>query len=203
LLTVCWLAAASSPQSAQFDYASPVTWWFVATVPSPTVADTHWASIFIAVGSSVTALGIVAATYAAFWAGKQASESKSSRHASTALETASRWGAPDLIQSRSAVAEYAREGRLAEKFMAARAVQSDAYYEISRLMDFFEDLAALEMIGGISLDWVCLTMKPSVLEYWETVRYTVDEMRKDEPEAYVCFECLVQKVRQAGKRGKQ
>jgi hypothetical protein len=41
--------------------------------------------------------------------------------------------APDLVQSRSAVAEYAREGRLAEKFMAARAVQSDAYYEISRL----------------------------------------------------------------------
>ncbi len=148
-------------------------------------------------------LGIVAATYAAFWAGKQASESKSSRHASTALEMASRWGAPDLIQSPSAVAEYAREGRLAEKFMAARAVQSDAYYEISRLMDFFEDLAALEMIGGISLDWVCLTMKPSVLEYWGTVWYTVDEMRKDEPEAYVCFECLVQKVRQAGKRGKQ
>jgi hypothetical protein len=78
--------------------------------------------------------------------------------------------------------------------MKARETQSPEYYAISRLMDFFEDLAILEDIGAVCLEWISRSIGPSVSQYWSTWKYTAIAMRREEPEAYVEFQRLAQKV---------
>jgi hypothetical protein len=162
-----------------------------------------WTDDATAIATCVTAVGVVSGATGAFWAVRQVKEVERSRHIATALEISLRWGAPDLVDSRARFWALARDGELQKEFMEAWRTQSASYYAISRLMDFFEDLALLEDMSGISLDWVRRSMGPTVIQYWKTWQYTADTLRKEEPEAYVYFEALARKVQDPGSHQKR
>ncbi len=154
---------------------------------------TNWVEV-TAIATSVTAAGIVIAAVGAFWAAKQVKESERTRHASMAMEVSSRWSSNELIRARRVLRRHARRGEILTEYIKARDRYSPDYYEIQRLLTFFEDLGALESEGGLSLVWIDKTLRTPVLSYYEAFKPTIDELRLRQKTAYWWFEELARKL---------
>jgi hypothetical protein len=174
-----------------------------------------------ALAACVTALGLVAASIAAFWAGKQVRESERSRHAEMATHMSGRWASEELTAARKAL--HGRGGRVGirNSYLAvtrddgtAEAGDETVHSAAQTIMRFFEDLGVMERQGGLGLSWIQLTMASSVLVYWRGLDLTVIALRRllDQPTAYENFEDLSYQLAHAkppkaasrpGRRGRQ
>ena len=70
------------------------------------------------------------------------------------------------------------------------------YNLLLREPNFFDDLGAQEMLGGVTLQWIELTMKDIVLSRWDLWSLTIEELNQIDGEStYANFERLAQRVR--------
>ena len=80
---------------------------------------------------------------------------------------------------RDAIAEHLRDGMTRQQ-----------------IENFFEDLGAMEKLGGLSLIWIRTTMQSVVLDRWELWQVTVEEHRRvaSQPTAWENFQGLAVKM---------
>jgi hypothetical protein len=159
------------------------------------VGDTHWAAGITAVATAITAVGVIFAGLAAVWAGRQVREAERTRHATTAIELASRWEGEPLVASRKLALTYRTKEALRDGYLQAKQDRSDAYFILQRLPDFFEDLGVMERMGGLGLEWIRLTLGSAVQDYWRAWQPIVQAVRDaGQPTMGENFERLAQRL---------
>jgi hypothetical protein len=138
---------------------------------------TNWIDVTIAIGTAVSAVGILFVLAAVVFASKQLHEARTNREAQMAAEISRRWDEPELTRARRLARSRPLEdfpkwvGELKEA-NAAR------YYLLQREPNFLEDLAILEQQGSISFEWINQSMGaivPSSWARWRTYAALVEQ----------------------------
>jgi hypothetical protein len=140
-------------------------------------SDIHWTAGITAVATAITAVGVIFAGLAAIWAGRQVREAERTRHATTAIELASRWEGEPLVTARQHVGNYPTKEALRDAYLQAKQDHDDEFYILQKLLDFFEDLGVMERMGGLGLEWIRLTLGTAICDYWTSWQPTVQEVR--------------------------
>ena len=163
-------------------------------------AGTHWAAGATAVATCITALGLVAATVAAVWAGRQVRESERSRNAEMATRMFDRWGSAELAGAREVI-HGAGKAKTRQAYNAAwdgggARYEQKIYKAADAIMIFFEELGVMQIEGGLGLSWIQLTLKSSVLAYWDALEPAIRDLREhnDQRTAYENFEVLAYRL---------
>ena len=165
------------------------------STPSNTVhAGTHWAVGITALGSAITAVGIVFVGAGAIWTARQVREVQRGRYATAATEIASRWEKQELVEARQLVLGYESREKLCESDLKLKVTSDPEYFKMQRLLNFFEDLGVMEKLGGLSREWIELVMGRAVRDYWSTWEPTVMAMRPGQVTIYENFEGLAHKL---------
>jgi hypothetical protein len=139
--------------------------------------DIHWAAGITAVATAITAVGVIFAGLAAAWAGRQVREAERTRHATAAIEVASRWEGEPLVTSRRRALTYPTKEALRDGYLQAKRDRTDEYFILQRLPDFFEDLGVMERMGGLGLEWIRLTLGSAIRDYWRAWQPVVKAVR--------------------------
>ena len=139
-----------------------------------------WTSIVTAVGTSVTGLGVFIAIYSI-------RDGARTRDAATAAFISARWDSPELRSARRLASEFPSREALREAYFEARKWRTLDFYAFLTELDFFEDLGTLGRLGGVSLEWIELRMRSSVLNRWDLWHVAIEAMRNTQPTAYENF----------------
>ena len=162
-----------------------------AAPPGPTWTDkvTAWATLG-------TALGVIAAGIAAAYAAKQVAESKRARHADIAVDMSRRWDETGLVSCRQGLREMTPEA-VKNLYVDAYAKKDPGYFDMQLLPNFFEDLAVLEKMRIVDLEWIDETLGGATMNYWRQWRLAVeaDRVSRQGPKLFENFEKLAEKIR--------
>jgi pimeloyl-ACP methyl ester carboxylesterase len=102
----------------------------------------NWAEILTGFGTLVIGLGAFAAAYGAMAAARQLRESEKARHIALAVEMSRRWDSPALVTLRRSLRGITPSAFL-QRYETARQANSQDFYNLQLLANFFEDLGAL------------------------------------------------------------
>jgi hypothetical protein len=83
-----------------------------------------------------------------------------------------------MMRARILTNRYVANGELKSKYLTARDTEGDDYYVLQRIPNFFEDLAITELLEGVDLEVIRLTLASSVLRYWNLWEPIADEIRQ-------------------------
>jgi hypothetical protein len=163
------------------------------------MAGFHFAQGITAAASVVTSLGVLAAAAAARWAGHQVQEAQRSRSVATAITISQRWESQEVEEARRATVGINSQD-LVEIALTARRENSDEYFLYMKELNFFEDLAVMEKLGGVSLEWIKETLRTVTIKRWEYWKPAVLALRKDTASPAACknFQDLAEKLAHDG-----
>ncbi len=156
------------------------------------VLAVNWNEV-TAIATSVLAVGLLGGFVAAAFAAEQVREARRTREAHTAIEFFRRWNEDALEQTRRLVAGYHSPDELRDAYADYVAINAPEAYVLSRELDFFEQLAALERTGAFNLDLIKHLLGPTLITRWEMWRPAIEQAHS--PGAYPLFEQLVEKLR--------
>ena len=135
-------------------------------------------------------------------AARQLREARVARLTEAAAEISRRWDGQDLVEARDAIDSFSDAIELRDAVIsglrggAVGDQRVTDYNVLLREPDFFDDLGAQELLGGVTLQWVELTMKDIVLSRWDLWSLTVEGLKEiDGVSSYGNFERLAQKVK--------
>jgi hypothetical protein len=168
----------------------------------------NWAEIVTAVGSALAGLGVLGVLIGARSArdqlkatltqiditARQIEEAEKVRHISLAIEMARRWDDDALIAVRRSL-EGLNAVDFEKKYKAAVAANSSDIYELRRLANFFEDFGVLEKLECLGIELIELSLKNSVIHYWEMYGPAVTEDRARWENLYENWEDLAEKLK--------
>jgi hypothetical protein len=173
------------------------------TVPGFSAAGTNWNEV-IAIATCVTALGVFGAIAAAWWAGKGVRETEKSRHAEMATHMSSLWSSAELAAARLVLHAGLTRRQIRDSYIATwqgspSTDDQKVYQAADAIANFFEDLGVMELLGGLGLSWIQLTMGSSVLLYWNVLEPSIRAIRElnEQPTAYENFELLSYRLSEA------
>src|SRR5580704_2772411 len=98
----------------------------------------NWAEQVTAIGTAVSALGLLSAIGAVIFAGRQAREARIGREAATAVEFFRRWNEASLVETRRLVAQFPTAESLRDAMMRFIAENSVQAFVLYRELDYFE-----------------------------------------------------------------
>jgi hypothetical protein len=153
----------------------------------------NWAEQVTAIGTAVSALGLLSAIGAVIFAGRQAREARIGREAATAVEFFRRWNEAPLVETRRLVAQFQTAESLRDamvRFIAENSVQAFVLY---RELDYFEQLGALEKHGGFDFELIKTLLGGRLIDRWEMWEPTIEAMGGTD--VYPMFDRLVRKMR--------
>jgi hypothetical protein len=152
----------------------------------------NWGEV-TAIATSILALGLVAGFVAATFTAQQVREAQRSREAHLATEFFRRWNDDALVESRRLVGRFKSAEELRHALAAYVAVDAPETYVLYRELDFFEQLAALEIRGALDIDLITLLLGRALIDRWELWRPAIDDVLG--PGTYPLFEGLARKLR--------
>jgi len=164
------------------------------TVRSPSTGF-DWPAWLTAGATIVLAFGVLLAA-------RQLREARIARLTEAAADVSRRWDGEELIEARNAIDRFADAIQLRDGVLQALRGDPDNpkaakdYNVLLREPNFFDDLGAQELLGGISLRWIELTMKDVVLSRWDLWELTVEGLTEiDGFSSFANFERLAQKIK--------
>ncbi len=146
-----------------------------------------------AISTAVLALGVLLAA-------RQLREARMARLTEAAAGISRRWDAADLIEARGEIDKYPDDAALRNAVFGI-APEGDPEPNVNLLLrepNFFDDLGTQELLGGVTLEWIELTMSDIVQSRWDLWRLTVDEYRardSSDPPIYGNFQRLAERLR--------
>jgi hypothetical protein len=146
-----------------------------------------------AIATSILAIGLLGGFGAAVFAAQQVRETRRSREAQIAAEFFRRWNGSDLVEARRLVRRFKSPEELRTAFVTYVATDAPEAYILYRELDYFEQLAALEIRGAFDLELVKLLLGRTLIERWELWRPAIHEGLGQG--VYPLFEGLVAKLR--------
>jgi hypothetical protein len=146
-----------------------------------------------AIATAVLAVGLLGGFGAAAFAAQQVRETRRAREAQIAAEFFRRWNGEDLVEARRLVGRFESADELREAFVAYVAADAPEAYVLYRELDYFEQLAALEIRGAFDLELVKLLLGRTLIARWEMWRPAIDEALGRG--VYPLFDGLVAKLR--------
>jgi hypothetical protein len=152
-----------------------------------------WAEV-TAIATSVLAVGLLGAIGAAVFAGQQVREARKSREAQMAAEFFRRWNEDALVEARQLVGGFRSPDELRDAFAAYVADGSPKAYVLYRELDYFEQLAALERQGAISLELIKMLLGHTLIDRWRMWKAALDQAHG--PGTYPLFEDLAMRLEQ-------
>jgi hypothetical protein len=153
----------------------------------------NWAEQVTAVATAVGAIGLLSTIGLAIAAGRQVREARHARQSQIAADFVRRWDEDGLVEARRLAARFKTKDELSAAFQRFIEANSPEAYVLSRELDFFEQLGALDAVGAMNFDIVRLLLGPSLIERWEMWAPSIDAMPGD----YPMFRALVGKMRTA------
>ena len=159
-------------------------------------AAVNWEEV-TAIGTAVLALSLIAVIGAAVVAAQQVREARKDREAQMAAEFFRRWNEDALEEARRLVGRFKSADELRDAFPGYVAADSREAYVLTRELDYFEQLAALEQRGAFDLELIRLLLGDTLMERWEKWRPAIHEAYG--PGSYPLFEALVEKLRRTGR----
>jgi hypothetical protein len=153
----------------------------------------NWAEQVTAIATAVSALGLLSATAAVIFAGRQAREARIGRQAEMAVDFFRRWNEEQMVQTRRLVAEFKTPEALREAMTRFAAANSVEAYVLYRELDYFEQLGALEEHGGFDFELIRMLLGRRLIDRWEMWQPTIEAMGGSA--TYPMFERLVTKMR--------
>ena len=156
------------------------------------VLAVNWNEV-TAIATSVLALGLLGGFGAAAFAAEQVREVHRTREAQMAVEFFGRWNDDALEEARRLVARYQSADELRDAYAGYVAANAREAYVLSRELDFFEQLAALESTSAFDFELIKRMIGPTLITRWEMWRPAVEHAHG--PGAYPMFENLVHKLR--------
>jgi hypothetical protein len=155
----------------------------------------NWAEQVTAIATAVGAVGLLSAIGAVVFAARQAREARISRQVEVGVEFIRRWNEGPLVETRRLVAQYKTAEALRDAMMRFITENSVDAYVLYRELDYFEQLGALEKLGGLDFELVRLLLGPRLIERWELWQPSIDAIGG--ASAYPMFQRLVTKMRAA------
>jgi hypothetical protein len=146
----------------------------------------NWAEWITAGATIFVAVGLLFASAAI-------KESRHSRHSSIAADMARRWNGQDLAEARRSIKQLTPE-ELYERYQSLSNSDDERFFVLERLVAFFEELAALEAFGWISIEWIDATLGTAVMEGWDAWRLVIDTEYSIDPYAFQYFPALSRKL---------
>lgn len=125
---------------------------------------------------------------------RQLRSMEKARHSQALLHFREVWDSPRLLRARQAVNNYDEE-TLAEAIDTADRENSEEYFTLIAVAEFFEDLALARYRHYVSEEDIWLKFSPSISHYYRLYRKRIEQMRKKEPKelyssVYAGFEQL-------------
>lgn len=149
----------------------------------------------------ITAGATVVLAFGVFLAGLQLREARMARITEAAADVSRRWDEDALTDARNAIETYEDDVALRNAvFSAIREEPEGTGVDVNLLLrepNFFDDLGLQELLGGVTLQWIELTMKDIVLSRWDLWYLTVEAFRQEEPTdppVYGNFQRLAEKL---------
>jgi hypothetical protein len=157
--------------------------------------DPNWAEQVTAVATAVSAVGLLGAIGAAIFAGQQVRESRKSRQAQMAADFFRRWDEDALVETRHFIGQFKTKEDLSVAFQRFIAENSVEAYVLYRELDYFEQLAALELQGAFDFEIIKVMQGRTLIDRWEMWRPSLAAMGGEG--TYPLFAGLVSKMRDA------
>jgi hypothetical protein len=171
----------------------------LAIAPTAGGSGPNWAEIITAIATAILAGGVIAAFF-------QLKETKTTRNTEMAARLSEKWESKEFADARAKVDSFKTE----DEFLAAMlpAIQkpdektdndgADADRALLRReLTYFEEIAALELMGAISIQWIDKMMKQRVLDRWEVWWPIIERLRAgppEEPAMFANFQKLVDRL---------
>jgi hypothetical protein len=155
----------------------------------------NWAEQVTAIATAVGAVGLVSAIGAVIFASRQAREARISRQAEVGVEFIRRWNDGPLVEARRLVAQFETSEKLRDAMVRFVAENSVDAYILYRELDYFEQLGALEELGGFDFQLIRLLLGRRLIDRWELWLPSIEAIGGRT--AYPMFEQLVTKMRAA------
>jgi hypothetical protein len=155
----------------------------------------NWAEQVTAIATAVGAVGLVSAIGAVIFASRQAREARISRQAEVGVEFIRRWNDGPLVEARRLVAQFETSEKLRDAMVRFVAENSVDAYILYRELDYFEQLGALEELGGFDFELIRLLLGRRLIDRWELWLPSIEAIGGRT--AYPMFERLVTKMRAA------
>ena len=130
------------------------------------VLAVDWTEV-TAIATSVLALGLLGGIGAAVFAAQQVREAQKSREAQMSAEFFRRWNEQDLVEARRLFARFKTPDELREAFAGYVSDNAPEAYVLYRELDYFEQVAVLELRGAFDLEVIKLLMGPTLVARWE------------------------------------
>ena len=156
------------------------------------ITAVNWTAVN-AIATSVLAVGLLGGFAAAAFGAQQVRETRRSREAQIAAEFFRRWNDEALVEARRLVGRFKSPDELRDAFVDYVAADAPEAYVLYRELDFFEQLAALELQGAFNLELVKLLLGRTLIDRWEMWRPAVHAALG--PGVYPLFDGLVVKLR--------
>jgi hypothetical protein len=156
----------------------------VATAP-------NWAEILGAIASAVAGLGVLIAVV-------QLGSIKRDRHLGWIFEISRRWNEDKIEESRLALSKYDSDivASKIERWRNGKAPDEHEMLVLSRLPDFFEDVALMVKRGRLNVGFVWQALSGPVEKWWAFWEESVVVFRqKGDPEAYTQFQWLARRFK--------
>lgn len=141
----------------------------------------------------ITAIATCAIALGAIFALFQLLEAKNARHTETAARLSERWDSQAFADARAKVDSFTN----LEDFLAAVQADGPGRVLLLRELTYFEEMAAIEVMGAISLRWIDILMRERVLDRWEVWEPVIKQLRQgppEEPTMFANFEKLVDRL---------
>lgn len=81
---------------------------------------------------------------------------------------------------------------------AITSASPQAVWDVLRELTYFEEMAAVEVMGAITLRWINIMMRQRVLDRWEVWEPVIKQLRQGPPEQpamFANFEKLVNRLK--------
>ncbi|MGH9092012.1 MAG: DUF4760 domain-containing protein [Acidimicrobiales bacterium] len=125
---------------------------------------TAWATLALAIGVAVAGVTAVFAWRSMRLAGESLKEDTKTRHAQIAVQLGRVWETDDMWRIRQRTKNFS-PGDLARYYERENTANSDAFYQLVRFANFFEDLGVLNKLGILGEEWVDECLGSSVIDY--------------------------------------
>jgi len=157
--------------------------------------DPNYAEQVTAIATAAGAIGLLGAIGAAVFAGQQVREARQTRQAQMAADLVRRWSEPELVETRRLVAQFKSADELRRAFEGYVARNDVEAYVLYRELDYFEQLAALELRGAVDFEFIRLLLGQRLIDRWDLWSPSIDALGGDD--VYPLFASLVARMRQA------
>jgi hypothetical protein len=156
------------------------------------ITAVNWGEV-TAIATCVLAFGLIGGFVAAAFAAQQVREARRSREAQMAAEFFRRWDEDPLVEARRLVGRFNSAEELRDAFADFVAANAPEAFVLYRELDFFEQVAALEVRGAFDVDLIKLMLGRTLVDRWDLWRPALHQVHG--PGVYPLFEGLAAKLR--------